>query len=149
LRGSALSPLVGRDEEIDLLLRRWTRAQTGDGQVVLISGEPGIGKSRSSQSWKSASTPSPIFACAISARPITGTAHFTRSSTSLGENLGSCLMIRPRPGSKNSRPCSLARAAPPDEDVAFLVDLLSLPVSEQRPLPNLSPHAKRNGHWKR
>jgi class 3 adenylate cyclase len=46
LRGSALSPLVGRDEEIGLLLRRWTRAQTGDGQVVLISGEPGIGKSR-------------------------------------------------------------------------------------------------------
>ena len=46
LRGSALSPLVGRDEEIDLLLRRWARAKAGDGQVVLISGEPGIGKSR-------------------------------------------------------------------------------------------------------
>jgi class 3 adenylate cyclase len=46
LRGSALTPLVGRDEEFDLLLRRWTRAKTGDGQVVLISGEPGIGKSR-------------------------------------------------------------------------------------------------------
>ena len=46
LRGPALSPLVGRDEEIDLLLRRWARAKAGDGQVVLISGEPGIGKSR-------------------------------------------------------------------------------------------------------
>jgi class 3 adenylate cyclase len=46
LRGSALSQLVGRDEEIDLLLRRWVRAKAGDGQVVLISGEPGIGKSR-------------------------------------------------------------------------------------------------------
>jgi class 3 adenylate cyclase len=46
LRGAALSPLVGRDEEIDLLLRRWARAREGDGQVVLISGEPGIGKSR-------------------------------------------------------------------------------------------------------
>jgi Adenylate and Guanylate cyclase catalytic domain/Double zinc ribbon/AAA ATPase domain len=46
LHGSALSPLIGRDEEIDLLLRRWTRAKAGDGQVVLISGEPGIGKSR-------------------------------------------------------------------------------------------------------
>jgi class 3 adenylate cyclase len=46
LRGSALTPLVGRDEEIDLLLRRWARAKAGDGQVVLISGEPGIGKSR-------------------------------------------------------------------------------------------------------
>src|SRR5207245_5214764 len=46
LRGSALSPLVGRDEEIDLLLRRWARAKGGDGQVALISGEPGLGKSR-------------------------------------------------------------------------------------------------------
>src|SRR5262249_52640767 len=46
LRGSALTPLIGRDEEIDLLLGRWARAQTGDGQVVLICGEPGIGKSR-------------------------------------------------------------------------------------------------------
>ena len=46
LRGSALTPLVGRDEEIDLLLRRWARAKAGDGQVVLISGEPGLGKSR-------------------------------------------------------------------------------------------------------
>jgi class 3 adenylate cyclase len=46
LRGSALTRLVGRDEEIDLLLRRWARAKSGDGQVVLVSGEPGIGKSR-------------------------------------------------------------------------------------------------------
>ena len=46
LRGSALSPLVGRDEEIDLLLRRWVRAKAGDGQIVLVSGEPGLGKSR-------------------------------------------------------------------------------------------------------
>jgi hypothetical protein len=46
LRGSALTRLVGRDEEIELLLRRWARAKAGDGRVVLISGEPGIGKSR-------------------------------------------------------------------------------------------------------
>jgi class 3 adenylate cyclase len=44
LRGSALTPLVGRDEEIDLLLRRWARAKAGDGQVVLISGEPGLNR---------------------------------------------------------------------------------------------------------
>ena len=41
-----LSPLVGRDEELSLLLRRWRQAADGDGQVVLLSGEPGIGKSR-------------------------------------------------------------------------------------------------------
>ena len=46
LRSAALSPLVGRDAEIELLLRRWERAKEGEGQIVLISGEPGIGKSR-------------------------------------------------------------------------------------------------------
>jgi class 3 adenylate cyclase len=43
------TPLVGREEEIELLLRRWAQAKRGDGQVVLICGEPGIGKSRISQ----------------------------------------------------------------------------------------------------
>jgi class 3 adenylate cyclase/tetratricopeptide (TPR) repeat protein len=46
LHGTALTPLVGRGEEIDLLLRRWQRAQAGEGQIVLLSGEAGIGKSR-------------------------------------------------------------------------------------------------------
>jgi class 3 adenylate cyclase len=43
---SALTPLVGREEELDLLLRRWSQAKDGEGQVALLSGEPGIGKSR-------------------------------------------------------------------------------------------------------
>ena len=46
---TATTPLVGRDEEVDLLLRRWEQARQGDGCVVLISGEPGIGKSRLAQ----------------------------------------------------------------------------------------------------
>jgi class 3 adenylate cyclase/predicted ATPase len=46
---TATIPLVGRDEEVDLLLRRWEQAKDGDGCVVLISGEPGIGKSRIAQ----------------------------------------------------------------------------------------------------
>src|SRR3984893_16015267 len=44
------TPLVGRGEDIDLLLRRWEQAQGGVGCVVLISGEPGIGMSRIPQS---------------------------------------------------------------------------------------------------
>jgi DNA-binding winged helix-turn-helix (wHTH) protein/tetratricopeptide (TPR) repeat protein len=46
LRGPTLSQLIGRDEEISLLLARWARAKAGNGQVVLVSGEAGIGKSR-------------------------------------------------------------------------------------------------------
>src|SRR6201998_750929 len=43
---SGETPLVGRDEEVELLFRRWQQATSGAGRVVLISGEPGIGKSR-------------------------------------------------------------------------------------------------------
>ena len=43
---SGETPLVGREEEVELLLRRWQQAKSGEGRVVLISGEPGIGKSR-------------------------------------------------------------------------------------------------------
>src|SRR5262245_564404 len=46
MRDVQLPPLVGRGEEIELLLRRWMRAKDGEGQIVLLSGEPGIGKSR-------------------------------------------------------------------------------------------------------
>ena len=46
LHASGLTELVGREEELELLLRRWTKAKAGEGQVVLLSGEPGIGKSR-------------------------------------------------------------------------------------------------------
>jgi class 3 adenylate cyclase len=43
---SGETPLVGRSEELDLLLRRWNQAKSGEGRVVLLSAEPGIGKSR-------------------------------------------------------------------------------------------------------
>jgi predicted ATPase len=46
LRSGGLTPLIGREEEIELLLRRWRQAREGEGRVVLLSGEAGIGKSR-------------------------------------------------------------------------------------------------------
>src|SRR5262245_49199321 len=57
------TPLVGRDEETDLLLRRWQQAKGGEGCVVLISGEPGIGKSRLAQAtleWLSREPHTPL-----------------------------------------------------------------------------------------
>ena len=50
-----LTPLVGRDEEMAMLLRRWERARQSDGQMVLIMGEPGLGKSRLIEEFRSAS----------------------------------------------------------------------------------------------
>ncbi len=46
LHASGLTKLVGREEELELLQQRWSKAKNGEGQVVLLSGEPGIGKSR-------------------------------------------------------------------------------------------------------
>ena len=46
LRAASLTPMVGREEEIELLLRRWQQIKNGEGRVVLLSGEAGIGKSR-------------------------------------------------------------------------------------------------------
>jgi class 3 adenylate cyclase/tetratricopeptide (TPR) repeat protein len=49
---TGLAPMVGRDSEIAMLKERWERAPNGEGQIVLISGEPGIGKSRLLQAFK-------------------------------------------------------------------------------------------------
>jgi len=46
LRAASRTPLIGRDEEIELLRRRWQQIKAGEGRVVLLAGEPGIGKSR-------------------------------------------------------------------------------------------------------
>ena len=46
MHATGLTALIGREEELELLLRRWSKAKTGEGQVVLLSGEAGIGKSR-------------------------------------------------------------------------------------------------------
>ena len=78
---SRLTALVGRDEELELLLRRWSRAKAGDGQVVLISGEAGSANRDSRPAFSSALPPNHTRGCAISARRSTRTARFTRSST--------------------------------------------------------------------
>src|ERR1700734_2869865 len=46
LHASGLTELIGREEEFELLLRRWSKVEAGEGQAVLLSGEPGIGKSQ-------------------------------------------------------------------------------------------------------
>ena len=80
LHTSGLTALVGREEELELLLRRWSKAKTGEGQVVLLSGEAGIGKSRLTAALLERLLPSRTRACAISALRSTPTARFIRSS---------------------------------------------------------------------
>jgi class 3 adenylate cyclase/DNA-binding winged helix-turn-helix (wHTH) protein len=142
LRGSALSPLVGRDEEIDLLLRRWARAKAGEGQVVLISGEPGLGKSRIVAALDERLHADPC----LRVRYFCSSYHQDSALFPFVDQFAraSEFARADSPAAKLAKlEALLARAALPDEDVAFLGDLLSLPALERHKLPNPSPHRKK------
>jgi class 3 adenylate cyclase/predicted ATPase len=142
LRGSALSPLIGRDEEIDLLLRRWARAKAGDGQVVLVSGEAGLGKSRITAELEERLRAEPHLRLRYFCSPYHQDSALFPFVDQLDRAAG---FAREDPPAARLEKLEavLARAAPPDEDVALLADLLCLPCSERCPLPNLSPLRKK------
>ena len=75
---AGLTPLVGREQEIGLLLRRWRLATDGEGQVVLLTGEPGIGKSRIVRELRARLDDEPHIRLLSNARPITRPARSTR-----------------------------------------------------------------------
>ena len=69
LRGTSLTPLVGRAQELTLLLDRWEQAKDGEGQAVLLSGEPGIGKSRLVQTLREKLAGTPHIVLSYSCSP--------------------------------------------------------------------------------
>jgi len=143
LRGPALTPLVGRDDEIDLLLLRWARAKTGDGQLMLVSGEPGIGKSRIAAALEERLGGEPHLRLRYFCSPY----HQNSALFPFVEQLAHAAGFArdDTPAAKWEKlEALLAGAATPDEDVALLADLLSLPASERRPLPRLSPQPKKD-----
>jgi class 3 adenylate cyclase/predicted ATPase len=142
LRGSALSRLVGRDEEMDLLLRRWARAKAGDGQIVLVSGEAGLGKSRIIAALAERLQAEPHIRLRYFCSPYHQDSALFPFIDQLGRASGFARDDMPAARLEKLE-ALLARAAPPDEDMAFLADLLSLPASERYPLPNLSPQRKK------
>ena len=142
LRGLALTRLVGRDEEIDLLLRRWARAKAGYGQIVLVSGEPGLGKSRITAALAEHLRAEPHLRLRYSCSPYRQDSALYPFIDQLDRASG--FARDDPPGARLEKlEALLARAAPPDEDVAFLADLLSLPASERHPLPDLTPQRKK------
>jgi class 3 adenylate cyclase/predicted ATPase len=143
LRGLALTPLVGREEEIELLLRRWARAQTGDGQVVLVSGEPGIGKSRITAELEGRLHAEPHIRLRYFCSPYHQDSALYPFVDQLGRASGFAADDPPATRLEKLE-ALLARTAPPDEDVAFIADLLSLPASDRCALPNLSPQRKKD-----
>src|SRR5207245_3175598 len=142
LRGSALTRLVGRDEEIDLLLRRWARAKAGEGQVVLVSGEPGIGKSRIAAALAERLHAEPHIRLRYFCSPYHQDSALYPFIDQLGRAAGFARDDMP-PAKLEKLKSLLALAAPPDEDAAFLAVLMSWPASERHPLPNPGPQGTR------
>ena len=142
LRGSVLSPLVDRDEEIDLLLRRWVRAKSGAGQVVLISGEPGLGKSRIAAVLGERLHIEPHLRLRFFCSPYHRDSSLFPFIDQLGRASGFA-RDDPPAAKLDKLETLLAAAVPAEDDVALLSDLMSLPASDRHPLPNLTPLRKK------
>jgi predicted ATPase len=137
LRGSVLTPLVGRNEEIDQLLRRWSRAEAGDGQVVLVTGEPGIGKSRLCAELEQRLHTETRLRRRYFCSPYHRDSMLFPFIDQLGRAAG--FTRDDPPATKLGKLEALIGPVAAEEDVAFFANLPSLPSSQRYPLPNLSP----------
>jgi len=142
-RAGELSLLVGRQEEIELLLRRWDQSRLGEGRVVLLSGEPGIGKSRIAESPLSRLDGEPHARLRYFCSP-----HHTHSP--LYPFIGQLeLAAGFEPGSdamaKLDKLEALLKssAVNPARDVALFAELLGLPADQRYPALAVSPAQKR------
>jgi class 3 adenylate cyclase/predicted ATPase len=134
-----VTELVGRDEELDLLMRRWHQAKSGEGRVVLISGEPGIGKSRLTAALSEAIEGEPLTGLRCFCSPhhqdsalypfidqLERAAGFARDDTAV---------------QKLEKLRRLLASGADDDEIELLAELLSLPSSAAD--LNFSPQRKR------
>ena len=136
-----MTDLVGREEELDLLLRRWSKAKTGEGQVVLLSGEAGIGKSRLTAALLERLTTEPHtrlrYFCSPQhtdsalypiIRQMERAAGFTHDDNTQAK--------------LDKLDALLARSFTPRQDTALLADTLSLPNDGRYPTLELDPQQR-------
>jgi len=140
---SGVTPLVGRRDEVGVLTARWAHAREGRGRVVLLSGEPGIGKSRLIQTLREHLAGEPHLRLRYQCSPYHGTSALYPVITQLE---GAAQFLRG--DSPDQRLAKLeavvARATDaPEEIVPFFAAMLSIDAGHRYPLPDLSPQRRR------
>jgi class 3 adenylate cyclase/predicted ATPase len=135
--------LVGRSEEIELLLRRWEQAKDGDGSAVLISGEPGIGKSRVAQTILERLTNDPHIRLRYFCSPHHQDSALYPSITQLERAAG--FRREDTDEQRLSKLETVLAQATNDlrEVVPLMADLLSIPTGDRHPPLNLSPQKRK------
>ena len=142
MHGSGLTDLVGREEELELLLRRWSKAKTGEGQVALLSGEAGIGKSRLTAALLERLTTEPHTRLRYFCSPQHTDSAFYAIIGQMERAAG--LTHDDTPKAKLDKlDALLVRTSTSKQDAAFFAEMLSLPNDGRYPALDLSPQQRR------
>jgi class 3 adenylate cyclase len=140
---AGLTPLVGRDEEIALLLRRWQQVKDGEGHVVLLSGEPGIGKSRLVREVRARLEGDPHISPLYQCSPH----HTTSPLHPLIEQLerAAGFAAGDRPEAKFDKLAALVARGTDrlDQAVPLIAALLGVPKDDRYPSPDLTPQRQK------
>ena len=142
LHASSLTALVGREEELELLLRRWSRAKTGEGQVVLLSGEAGIGKSRLTAALLERLAGEPHTRLRYFCSPQHTDSAFYPIISQMERAAGFVHDDIPQ-ARLDKLDMMLAQTSTSKQDVALFAEMLSLPNDGRYPAIDLAPEQRR------
>ena len=142
MHAGALTELVGREEELELLLRRWSKAKTGEGQVVLLSGEPGIGKSRLTAALLERVAPEPHTRLRYFCSPQHTDSAFYPVISQM-ERAAGLVHDDTTHAKLDKLDAALAEPSTPIQDAALFAEMLSLPNDGRYPALDLAPEERR------